>query len=172
MGKASMSARSPTARVPLPRCNTPTTPVWPMPRCTSSPKLSSRSATRAAVRVSAKPSSGWAWKSCRHAVISADRWAVSASGIKRPLRCVPIYQNDLPDKLKFCACCVPTGATMTSTNHIYAHPGRSGRKLRKNCRSVVPHLHGARSSRQQPLVTPPPDPLGPDPDLHPERPAL
>ena len=59
IGRASMSARSPTEAVSLPSRSTPTTPVPPMPRCTWTPKLSSFSATSSAVRCSSKPSSGW-----------------------------------------------------------------------------------------------------------------
>jgi len=57
----------------LPARSTPTTPVLPMPRCTSSPKWRSFSATKSEVRFSSKPSSGWAWMSRRQRVISSCR---------------------------------------------------------------------------------------------------
>lgn len=61
---------------------------------------------------------------------------------------------------------------MTRSGRIYARPGQSGGNLRRNCRSAVPHLHSALSSQRQALVTHPPDPLGPDPDLHPKGPLV
>ena len=70
--RASMSARSAIARPAEPRRSVPTTPTWPTPSATSSkPKLRSLSATNAAVRANSNPNSGWAWSSCRQAVISA-----------------------------------------------------------------------------------------------------
>src|SRR5690606_37926685 len=77
MGRASMSARRPIFLAPLPALSTPTSPVLPNPVCTSMPKLRSRSATSAEVRVSWNASSGWAWISRRSAVRSA--WARSIS---------------------------------------------------------------------------------------------
>ena len=75
-----MSARSPIERFPgiLPR-STPTTPVRPIPRCTSMPQDSSFSATIPDVRTSWNPVSGWAWKSRRHACTSGRR--ATSSGI-------------------------------------------------------------------------------------------
>ena len=78
IGSASMSARRPMARdvSPWPRM-TPTTPVLAMPVTTSSqPNSRSFSATMPAVRTSSKAISGWAWKSCRQAVISAWKSAM------------------------------------------------------------------------------------------------
>ena len=66
-----MSARNPTARLPCPARSTPTTPVPPTPVWTSIPQPRSVSATRAAVRCSAMPSSGWACRSRRMAVRAA-----------------------------------------------------------------------------------------------------
>jgi hypothetical protein len=71
IGSASMSARRPIVREDVPLRSTPTTPVRPTPRCTSMPNDSRRCATSPAVRLSAKPSSGWAWMSRRQAVNSA-----------------------------------------------------------------------------------------------------
>ena len=48
------------ARGELPSLSRPTTPVLPIPRCTSMPKEASFSATRSEVRRSSNPSSGWA----------------------------------------------------------------------------------------------------------------
>src|SRR5262245_44278069 len=79
IGSASMSARRPSVRLELPFCSTPTTPVLPMPRWTSTPKDSSCDATRSEVRFSWKPSSGWAWMSRRHSRISL--WRVSGMDI-------------------------------------------------------------------------------------------
>ena len=70
---AIQSGRVPTERVPgrLPRM-TPTTPVPPIPVCTSStPYAFSRSATSAAVRVSLYACSGLEWISRRMSVRSA-----------------------------------------------------------------------------------------------------
>ena len=85
MGSASMSARRPMARGLPPAAiweplSTPTTPVWPKPRCTSMPQAASRSATTSEVRFSWKASSGWAWMSRRSAVSSA--WLASISVIR------------------------------------------------------------------------------------------
>ena len=67
-----MSARSPTVRpVPALPSSTPTTPVLPMPRWTSMPQAWSLSATRAEVRTSSKPISGWACRSWRMATRSS-----------------------------------------------------------------------------------------------------
>ena len=52
--QASMSARRPIAAGELPRRIVPTTPVSASPRCTSQPNSASFSATRSAVRCSAK----------------------------------------------------------------------------------------------------------------------
>ncbi|KAG1429440.1 hypothetical protein G6F57_023134 [Rhizopus arrhizus] len=71
MGSASMSARRPMVALPLPARNTPTTPVLPMPRCTSMPSASSAPATIPEVRTSSKPNSGCACKSRRSAVNSS-----------------------------------------------------------------------------------------------------
>ena len=71
IGSASISARSPMARLPEPFRSTPTTPVPPTPRWTSIPSASRAVATFSAVRNSAMPSSGWACRSRRKAVSSA-----------------------------------------------------------------------------------------------------
>jgi len=47
-----MSARNPTARLPVPALSVPTTPVRAIPRVTSMPNDSSRCATRSEVRFS------------------------------------------------------------------------------------------------------------------------
>ena len=66
-----MSARRPMVRGLLPTFSVPTTPVRPTPRVTVMPATCICRATLSAVRVSWKPSSGWAWMSCRQAVMSA-----------------------------------------------------------------------------------------------------
>src|SRR5512138_1366833 len=66
-----MSARRPTLFPEVPPFSTPTTPVFPIPRCTSTPNDSSRAATSSEVRFSWKPSSGCAWMSRRHSRISS-----------------------------------------------------------------------------------------------------
>ena len=65
-GSASMSARSATTGPGRAPRRTPTTPVRPTPVRTSRPSRVSSAATRAAVRVSWKPSSGCWWMSRRH----------------------------------------------------------------------------------------------------------
>src|SRR6059058_5961561 len=71
MGRASMSARRPTARCDVPFLTMPTTPVPPRPRCTGMPHSVSLAATTSAVRTSWKHSSGWAWMSRRTATMDA-----------------------------------------------------------------------------------------------------
>src|SRR5690242_18579986 len=66
-----MSARSSTVG-PSPFRSTPTTPVPPTPSCTSKPAVRSRSATRAAVRVSWCDSSG-CWCTSRYSSSCQDR---------------------------------------------------------------------------------------------------
>ncbi|MNV50748.1 hypothetical protein D3C71_1427740 [compost metagenome] len=78
MGSASMSARRPIIFLPLPARNTPTTPVFPSPVCTSRPHSRKRCATRLDVRVSWKASSGCAWMSRRKAVNSGCARSISA----------------------------------------------------------------------------------------------
>src|SRR5574337_534424 len=70
-GSASMSARSPTARLDVPFFTMPTTPVLPRPRCTGMPQSVSALAMTSAVRSSWKHSSGWAWMSRRMVVMAA-----------------------------------------------------------------------------------------------------
>src|SRR5205809_978844 len=81
-----MSARRPMARPPeVPRpFTTPTTPVFARPRCTSMPQLASLSATSAEVRVSSKPSSGCACRSCR--IASSSEWysRMRSTGLPMP----------------------------------------------------------------------------------------
>ena len=90
IGSASMSARMPMARALSPCRSVPTTPVPAMLRVTEMPHSASLAATRSLVRRSWKASSGWAWMSRRHAVMSAvnsamrlwtgkgrDSWAAS-----------------------------------------------------------------------------------------------
>ena len=77
IGSASMSARRPTERPgPLPSM-IPTTPVPPMPACTSIPHSLSFSTTMPEVRTSWKPISGWAWMSRRIAAKVSRRSAIS-----------------------------------------------------------------------------------------------
>ena len=66
-GSASMSERSATTGPGLPPRSTPTTPVLATPVVTSKPSFRSSSAMIFAVRVSRLPSSGFLWKSRRHA---------------------------------------------------------------------------------------------------------
>ena len=73
----------------LPARSTPTTPVLPMPRCTSMPNCFSFAATKSEVRFSSKPSSGWAWMSRRQAVISPASASISRSSAIRRLRTGP-----------------------------------------------------------------------------------
>jgi hypothetical protein len=62
------------------------TPVLATPRSIVMPNDSRSSATRAAVRVSSNAVSGWAWMSCRHAIMSTWKSAMRLTiGIKRPL---------------------------------------------------------------------------------------
>src|SRR4051794_40154687 len=88
-GKASMSARSATTGPGrLPR-RMPTTPVRATPVLTSRPRLRRCSATRADVRCSWLPSSGWAWMSRRQAITLAScALACCATSCLRPVASV------------------------------------------------------------------------------------
>ena len=90
---ASMSARKPIAPWPgrLPR-KVPTTPKPPTCSATSMPQSRSFCATRADVRRSSRPSSGWAWMSRRIATTSGRTtsiWARTLPSIVPSLMCQP-----------------------------------------------------------------------------------
>ncbi len=93
IGRQSMSARRPMLRFVDPARSTPTMPVLPTPRWTSTPNEINCDATRSEVRASSKPSSGCAWMSRRQAVISpasaAMRGSSAITARIRPLRTGP-----------------------------------------------------------------------------------
>ena len=89
-----MSARRPTARLPRPLRKVPTTPVLPpTARWTSMPQEDRRSATRAAVRCSSSPSSGWAWRSRRHSASWPCQRRICSVGVT-DCSCYPQYRPD------------------------------------------------------------------------------
>src|SRR4051812_40156270 len=81
-----MSARSATTRPGWPPRRMLTTPVRATPVLTSRPRVRRCSATRADVRCSWLPSSGWAWMSCRQAITLAScALACCATSCLRPV---------------------------------------------------------------------------------------